>query len=700
MSRIRILPEAIANKIAAGEVVERPASVVKELLENSLDAGAKSIRVEVEAGGKRLIRVTDDGHGMTHDDALLAFERHATSKLRTADDLMSIATLGFRGEAMPTIAAVSRLTLETRDLAETEGTRVEFAGGKLVNVKSAGLPPGTAISVADLFYCVPARRKFLKSDTTELGHIASLVTHYALANPGKQFQLTTPTQTIIDCAPAEKMADRVYQLFGRQALEELVEMTSVTSPFRSAITEPELEAGEEKATLTVAGFTSRPEVQRPNRNGIYVFVNRRLVRDRLILHAIHEAYRNILPGNVFPATLLFLEMPYDEVDVNVHPAKIEVRFRRSQFVHDFTRDTIRQTLMAARSVPSFAVAAGGSAQRLGANHAALPSPPAASTGAFGEAAENRARPDVFAAVPALAEVGLGSGVGSDGGFDLSNAPLRPVEQRFAFHSGKSFAASPGAMPVFDAQASAAVLANALLPAHVSSPGANSADRMRLPANGSAAHWAADFAGANGDSGASLPRPEQIMDLKPLGQVSASFIVAVNAAGLWIVDQHVAHERVLFEQHLDARRAGKVESQRMLLPMVLDLAPRQIVIFEKIAEELTANGFEVEPMGPKSFAIQAVPAGIVAADAEQLLREILDGLERENAAISIDTLQAKIAASTACHAAIKVNMPLDQTKMEWLLGALAKTDCPMSCPHGRPVVLRYSVKEIEKAFHRI
>jgi DNA mismatch repair protein MutL len=685
MSRIRILPEAVANKIAAGEVVERPASVVKELLENALDAGAKSIRVEVEAGGKRLIRVTDDGHGMTHDDALLAFERHATSKLRTADDLMSIATLGFRGEAMPTIAAVSRLTLETRDEAEPEGTRVEFAGGKLVNVKSAGLPAGTTITVADLFYCVPARKKFLKSDTTELGHIASLVTHYALANPGKQFQLITPTQTIIDCAPTEKMADRVYQLFGRQALDELVEWTPVSSPFRSAITEPELDAGEEKATLTVSGFTSRPEVQRPNRNGIYVFVNRRLVRDRLILHAIHEAYRNILPGNVFPATLLFLEMPFDEVDVNVHPAKIEVRFRRSQFVHDFTRDTLRQALMGARSVASFAVAAGTAASALGGS--ASPNLPAGLT-------QPGAADQIFASVtpapadsgvpraiiPSLAEVGLGSGVGSDGAFDLFNAPLRPVEQRLAFDAGNGFGATPGAMPRF---------ADAVLN-----------DSPAATARRAAPQWAADFAAANGDGPASLPHPDQISDLKPLGQVSASFIVAVNGSGLWLVDQHVAHERVLFEQHLDARRAGKVESQRMLIPMVVDLAPRQIVIFEKIAEELAANGFAVEPMGAKSFAIQAVPAGVAAGDAEQLLTEILDGLDRENAAISIDTLQAKIAASTACHAAIKVNMPLDQTKMEWLLAALAKTDCPMSCPHGRPVVLRYSVKEIEKAFHRI
>jgi DNA mismatch repair protein MutL len=663
VSRIRILPEAVANKIAAGEVVERPASVVKELLENALDAGAKTIRVETEVGGKRMIRVIDDGHGMIHDDALLAFERHATSKLKSADDLLSISTLGFRGEALPTIAAVSRLLLETRDESEAEGTRIEFAGGKLVGVKPAGLPAGTTISVADLFYCVPARKKFLKSDTTELGHIASLVTHYALANPDKHFVLTTPTQEIINSPPAEKLADRIYQLFGRQAMEELVEIPPASAAFRAAITEPELEQGEESATLTVRGFTSRPEVQRPNRNGIYVFVNRRLVRDRLILHAIHEAYRNILPPTVFPATLLFLEMPYDEVDVNVHPAKIEVRFRRSQFVHDFARDTIRQALMSVRPVPSFAAAA-----------AAMPpgSPPASSSfspSVFGAAAASAVP---RAIIPAMEEVGVGSGVGSDGGFDLTSDPLRPVEQRFAFPAGLD-------APIESGMASAAAAAAQAL---------------------AASNWAGNLAAPSASAPAVLPHPDQIADLKPLGQVSSSFIVAVNGEGLWLVDQHVAHERVLFEQHLEARRAGRVEAQRMLMPLVIELSPRQIVIYEKIAEELSANGFEVEPMGPRSVAIQAVPAGIAPGDGEKLLTEILDGIERENAAISIDTLQAKIAASTACHAAIKVNMPLDQTKMEWLLEALAKTDCPMSCPHGRPVVLRYSVKEIEKAFHRI
>jgi DNA mismatch repair protein MutL len=666
MSRVRILPEAVANRIAAGEVVERPASVVKELLENALDAGAKTIRVEVEAGGKRMIRIIDDGYGMSHDDALLAFERHATSKLRSADDLLSIPTLGFRGEALPTIAAVSRLLLETRAEEDDEGTRVEFAGGKLVNVKSAGLPTGTTVSVADLFYSVPARRKFLKSETTELGHIASLVTHYALANPSRQFVLTTPTQQIVDCSPVERLAERVYQLFGKQSFDELIEIPVVSAAFRAAITEPELEPAEEKARLTVYGFTSRPEIHRPNRNGIYIFVNRRLVRDRLILHAINEAYRNIHPGSVFPATLLFLEMPYDEVDVNVHPAKIEVRFRRSQFVHDFTRDAIRQALMSARPIASFAAAAASGTAPQNAHAAGTPLSVAASLDPTAPFVVPRA------IIPAMEETGLRCGVGSDGGFDLTGAPLQPIAQRLAFPAGPESSIESGA-----------------------ACGAPS-----LPAEPPPPNWAANFAGANGDAPSTLPHPDQIADLKPLGQVSSSFIVAVNGEGLWLVDQHVAHERVLFEQHLEARRAGKVESQRILMPLILELSPRQLVIYEKIAEELSANGFEVEPMGPRSVAIQAAPAGITGSDAEKLLTEILDGIERENAAISIETLQAKIAASTACHAAIKINMPLDQTKMEWLLAALAKTDCPMSCPHGRPVVLRYSIREIEKAFHRI
>ena len=672
MSRIRILPENVANKIAAGEVVERPASVVKELLENALDAGARSIRVEVESGGKRLIRVTDDGSGMNRDDALLAFERHATSKLRTADDLLSIATLGFRGEALPSIAAVSRLVLETCAGEGQEGTRVEFAGGKLLSVKPAGLPPGTCINVGDLFYSVPARRKFLKSETTELGHIASLVTHYALAHPETHFVLKTPSQEILHATPVERLAERVYQVFGRAALDELVEIPEAEGPIRAAITETSLEPGEESAKICVKGFASRPEVQRSNRNGIYVFVNRRLIRDRLILHAIGDAYRNIVPPGVFPVVLLFIELPYAEVDVNVHPSKIEVRFRHPQFVHDFTRDAVRHALSHSRPIPGFPASRGDGAaaanvipMRDGAMAASSISPSEMSS------ASDLALVPPRAVIPPLAvpaTPGGGSSYGED--FELSSGPLQPLAQRLQFGSENALE-----FPVA-ARAAAAAAAGSSSVAVVS--------------DGSAAAQVP----------ATLPRAEEIADLKPLGQVNNSFIVAVNSEGLWIIDQHVAHERVLFEQHLRARREGELGGQRMLVPLVVELSPRQLATFEQIGEELRANGFEADLMGARSVAIHAAPAGIAAGDAEKLLAEILDGIARENQAISIDSLQAKIAASTSCHAAIKVNTPLDRTKMEWLLGELSKTEYPMSCPHGRPVVLRYSTRDIERAFKRI
>src|SRR5271156_5612434 len=666
MSQIRILPETVANKIAAGEVVERPASVVKELLENALDANARSIRIEVEAGGRKLIRITDSGSGMNRDDALLAFERHATSKLRTTDDLLSIATLGFRGEALPSIAAVSRLVLETCNAEGQEGTRVEFAGGKLISVKPAGLPQGTCINVGDLFYSVPARRKFLKSETTELGHIASLVTHYALAHPETHFVLKTPTQEILHATPVERQADRVYQIFGRAALDELVEIPTAEGPIRAAITEPSLEPGEEAAKISVKGFASRPEVHRSNRNGIYVFVNRRLIRDRLILHAISDAYRNIVPPGVFPVVLLFLELPYDEVDVNVHPSKIEVRFRHPQFVHDFTRDAVRHALSNARPIPGFPASRshGGAATNV------IPIHNGAIATAVAEGSELSAADIALgpprAVIPPLAMPSSpGSGSTYPDDFELSGEMLQPLAQRLQFGSDNALEFPVAARAAAAASGSASVAA--ILP---------------------------------NQAPATLPSAEDIADLKPLGQVNNSFIVAVNSEGLWIIDQHVAHERVLFEQHLRARRAGELGGQRMLVPLVVELAPRQIVIFEQIAEELRANGFEADQMGPRSIAIHAAPAGIAAADAEKLLAEILDGIARENQAISIDSLQSKIAASTSCHAAIKVNTPLDRTKMEWLLGELSKTEYPMSCPHGRPVVLRYSTRDIERAFKRI
>src|SRR6267378_7638857 len=312
MGRIHVLSEAVANKIAAGEVVERPASVVKELLENALDAGATRIRVDVEAGGKRLIQITDNGYGMVRDDALLCFERHATSKIRTDLDLNTIATLGFRGEALPSIASVARVHLETRTTEEAAGTLVEINGGNILRVEEAGLPQGTSIAVRDLFFNTPARRKFLKAESTELSHLASLVTHYALAHPEKHFELHSATEAMLVAAPVSSHSDRIYQIFGRETLDQLVPLAATMKLERVGIPEPPpWRRGEDyqapiPGDIRLHGFISKPELQKLNRNSIYVFVNGRLIRDRMVQHAITEAYRNILPPTLYPVVLLFL----------------------------------------------------------------------------------------------------------------------------------------------------------------------------------------------------------------------------------------------------------------------------------------------------------------------------------------------------------------------------------------------------------
>jgi DNA mismatch repair protein MutL len=672
MGRIHVLPEHVANKIAAGEVVERPASVVKELLENSLDAGSTRIRIQVEAGGKRLIQITDNGCGMTRDDALLAFERHATSKIQSAEDLLTVATLGFRGEALPSIASVSRLRLETRAPGESSGTMLEINGGKIFRVEEAGLPEGTAITVRDLFFNTPARKKFLKAESTELSHIASLVTHYALAHPDKHFELHSATNAILVAPPVADRGQRVYQVFGKEVLDQLIPVAALQPLERIGLPQPppwrreeqKGDAGtpspgaslaredsaqnEEKSfgELRAHGFVSKPEIQKLNRNSIYVFVNGRLIRDRLIQHALTEAYRNIIPPTVFPVVLLFLELPSGEVDVNVHPSKTEVRFRQQATVHDFVRDSVRAALMKARPVPQFT-------KEIDARPTASPS---LTPGARATMVDIAAWRSLYApAAPA--------------GFALQSPVLPPATERLHFGN-----------ETITVEANAAV-ALARIP------------EQAVPADGCAPAMSVE------------PEPPadlapSLASLKPVGQVRDSFILAVNYEGLWIIDQHVAHERVLFERVLKQRAMEKVESQRLLMPLIVELTPAQQAVFAEISDELAANGFEVEPFGARSIAVKIAPAGIDAPQIERMLQELLDQLAHEEQAINIEKIRVRIAASIACHAAIKVNMPLEQNKMAWLIAELAKTECPMSCPHGRPVVLRYSLKDIQKAFKRI
>jgi DNA mismatch repair protein MutL len=682
MGKIHVLPERVANQIAAGEVVERPASVVKELLENALDAGSTRIRIQVEAGGKKLIQITDNGCGMVRDDAMLAFERHATSKIKDTDDLLSVATLGFRGEALPSIASVARLHMETRAQEETAGTVIEINGGKIIRVEEAGLPPGTSITIRDLFFNTPARKKFLKSESTELSHIASLVTHYALAHPDKHFELHSATNALLVAPPVADHRERVYQVFGRETLEQLIPLAAMqplervglpqpppwrrhevdgrrgSLPSPDAVEDDSSRAGmpaphgpsphgpspHEFGELRLHGFVSKPEIQKLNRNSIFIFANGRLIRDRLIQHALTEAYRNILPPTVYPVVLLFLEMPTAEIDVNVHPSKTEVRFRQGTVVHDFVREAVRAALMKARPVPQF----------LSEIHAQPTATQALTPGSRGgESAQRAPWRDLYE--PAAA------------GFALQAPAIPPSTAHFQFEGGIAVEAN--------AAVSLARAPEAAIPDHGCAPPVE--QEPQIP-----------------------PTLESLRTLKPLGQIRNSFILAVNEDGLWIIDQHVAHERVLFEKVLRQRAAQHVESQRLLMPLVIELTPAQQAIFSEIADELTHNGFEAEPFGARSVAVKIAPAGVDASQIEHMLNEILEQLTREDQAINLEAVRARIAASIACHAAIKVNMPLEQNKMEWLLAELAKTQHPMTCPHGRPVVLRYSLQDIQKAFKRI
>jgi len=683
MGRIHVLSETVANKIAAGEVVERPASVVKELIENSLDAGATRVQVDVEAGGRKLIQVTDNGSGMVRDDALLAFERHATSKLKNDEDLLSIATLGFRGEALPSIASVSRLRLETREASEGGGTVIEIAGGRILSVEEAGLPAGTSIQVRDLFFNMPARKKFLKAESTELSHVASLVTHYALAHPEMHWELHSSSNAILVAPPVASHSERIYQVFGKETLDELIPLAAQMALERAGLPEPppwRRAAEYESPTpgeLRIHGFTSKPEIQKLNRNSIFIFVNGRLIRDKVVMHAILEGYRNILPPTVYPVVLLFLEMPCAEVDVNVHPSKTEVRFRQQSFVHDFVREAVRSALMAARPAPAFAVEIHSAPSA----RVAL-TPPLSGSAADTSRAVAR-RPEERA-----------TEAGESGVFALIDRPLVPRNEALPFD---------GSMSVEGNAAASAV--------RIAPQGFGGETKSELAAPGGVgceAPYEGQEAVPETRSRCALPLDgiDDAMDLRMLetlqtvGQIRDSFIVAINPQGLWIIDQHVAHERVLFEKILEERGRLQVETQRLLMPIIVELRPAQQAIFTEIAGELERNGFEAEPFGIRTIAIQSAPAGVTSDEVAGLLQELLEQFEHEEQALNLEKIRRRIAASIACHAAIKVNMPLERAKMEWLLAELAKTKYPMSCPHGRPVVLRYSVKDIQKAFKRV
>jgi DNA mismatch repair protein MutL len=573
MALIRRLPPDLANQIAAGEVVERPASIVKELVENAIDAGARRIAIAVELGGKKLIRVEDDGQGMTPDDAELALERHATSKIATSADLGSIGTLGFRGEALPSIASVSHFTLRTRARGTPSGTEVRVSGGAVVSVREVGLPEGTIVEVGEVFYNLPARRKFLKSDGGESAQVSRIVTQLALGYPEIGFTLTSAGRTVLDAPPAAAFADRFYRLYGERP--DLVEIRK--------------EAG----GIRLAGFVAALAAEGPVRGPQNVFVNRRIVRDRTISHAIVNAYSVATIKERSPEVHLFLDLSPDRVDVNVHPTKAEVRFLEQSLVHEVVRR------------------------------------------ALGEA--------------------LGQGPAPE-------LQFRPFE-------------APAPQPV--AQTMPGVLSGSWV--------------GRSPTSASAALV---------DEKTAVPVPVDMRPMIPLGQFRETFIIAVDDEGIAIIDQHVAHERVLFEQAMERLTEGRLESQRLLEPLLVDLSAGQRQALGAHREALERFGFDVDEFGSGSVRLTAVPALLAPAECEAAIRALANDLEGLDRGSPIDAALRRTAATIACHAAVKANYPLTLEKMRYILDELRRTAYSSVCPHGRPVVLRLTRREVEKNFQRI
>lgn len=584
MGRIAKLPDDLANQIAAGEVVERPASVVKELAENALDAGATRITIAVELGGKKLIHVEDDGEGMDPDDTRLALERHATSKIRHADDLAAILTLGFRGEALPAVASVSHFVVRSRRRGATSGTEVRANGGAIASVAETGMAEGTVVEVADLFYNLPARRKFLKSDAAEAGQISRLVTQLALAYPEVGFTLTSAGRKVMQCPPVTALRDRFYQLFGERL--DLIDVHR------------------ESAGMRLTGFIAALAEEGPTRGVQNLFVNHRIVKDRTLAHAIIDAYNVSSVKERSPEVHLFLELPADQVDVNVHPTKAEVRFRQQSLVHEVVRRALIDALGQGRA-PELQL-----------------TPPGTS---------------VLEPIPQAIPGVLAGGVYRAPG---SPTPTMP---------------RPGDVPG--------------------------------PLGGQTTQARAD----------AVPH---IKPMIPLGQFRDTFIIAVDDEGIAIVDQHVAHERVLFERMLERLRRGRLDSQRLLVPLLVELPPggRQVLVAH--AADLDRFGFELEEFGGDSLRVSAVPSLISADEAAAALRTLADDLEGLDAGARVEEALRRIAASTACHAAVKANDRLTIEKMAHILEELRQTAYSTVCPHGRPVMLRLTRREVERNFQRI
>jgi len=660
MNRIKVLPDILANQIAAGEVVERPASVIKELVENAIDAGALRVQIEVELGGRRLIRIADDGHGMVRDDAILAFERHATSKIRTQEDLARIGTLGFRGEALASIASVAKVELLTKTDDDTIATKVVIEGGRLVDVKDAARTTGTSVAVRDLFYNTPARRKFMRSEATENYHLTSIVTHYALAHPDIAFTLTNNGREVLRVSPAKDLRERAFQIFGAGLIESLLPVS-----------------GGREFVAKVSGFISAPRERRTTRDAQYFFVNQRYVRDKTIAGGLLEGYRSVLPHGVYPVAFLFLDVPLEEIDVNVHPAKTEVRFRRNEAVKDVIAEAVRNALASAGIVAQPPETVIGHAEEI--DRAASPFAVAEIDQPRIEFTETHTPSDIGQQQEASATQ-LFDNVTPVNGEENSAAASDTV---FAF-DGKDAAADFERFA--DMRARSSVSNGEPLPVV---PTQTTLSESQYPPFNSAVKAVREAEVSEISSS----------KIRPIAQLHDSFIIAVDDEGMLLIDQHVAHERILFDKFRHKENARKVGSQNLLLPETFDLTPAQAEAFDLVEEYLGSIGFEIMRLSGRTLAIKSVPTDLPPAETRNLFAEVLDSIVLDKRGHAKATFRDDVAASLACKAAVKINMKLSPEKMQWLVDRLLQTSSPTTCPHGRPVILRLTMKDIERGFHR-
>ncbi len=653
---IRVLDEQVVNRIAAGEVVERPASAVKELIENSLDAGARRIEVEVEMGGRRLIRVRDDGIGMTREDALLALQRHATSKIQTDADLLRIQTMGFRGEALPSIAAVSRLELITRAFEEEIGTRVVATGGEIQSVEEVGAPIGTTVTVRDLFYNVPARLKFLKTVPTELGHILETVTRYAFAFPDVSFRLVHERQELLFTPGNGDRLAAVAAIWGRETVRSMVEVDY------------------ERDGIHVYGLIAPPHQTRPTRQHQYFYVNLRPVRNKTLTAALDEAYRTLTPEKRYPACVLLVDMNPRLVDVNVHPAKIEVKFQREGEVFEAVVQAIRAALLEHGMIPSAVGAAAIPATRL------RPTPPPVSS-----------RQEGVSPVPAPPigdqEGGRPATLALEGEAE-SPRPVAPAEE--GQHAGGAPQRYvPDVQTVHRLLLQRAGLAPREEPTQeAASP--EPATQQLLPEL---------QAETEPLETAHLPFAHLLDDLQILGQVQNTFIVASTRKGLVIIDQHVAHERVLYEQFCAQRGGTPIPRQPLLNPEPLMLDRRSALLLQERLEELNRLGFELEPFGQDTYLVRSVPVALAGRNPLEVLRDIIDELVELSVSRRLPVAREQIWITTACKLAVKAGDPLNLPEMQKLIEDLARTQNPYLCPHGRPITLTLTWEELERRFKR-